>query len=122
MGNSNSEITDTAFKSFIAGVNYLKSNKDNYDTELYNKIMLDYQLHFGCDEYYTSRFNGGAVKYVKLTDDQYKAYKRIVELVKDAKLVSSKAKNKSDNKQKNKGDVEGYNSTDKPSAPDSTDN
>jgi hypothetical protein len=115
MGNN--VITPSSFNSFRAGIEYLKSNKDKYDTELYNKIMLDYTIHFG-GEGFTTRYDSGT--YVNLSDDQYKAYKRIVELVKNAKIVSKS--NKSKDEQKDNVDVEGYNGTNKPSAPDSTDN
>jgi hypothetical protein len=100
MGNK--EITLSAFKSLKASIKYLEANKDKYDAELYNKIMLDYQLHFGGEGFTTSSYSDG--RYINLSDDQYKAYKRIVELVKNAKSVSNP--NKASDDQKNNTDKE----------------
>jgi hypothetical protein len=99
MGNS--EMTVSAFQSLNTGIAYLKANKDKYDTELYNKIMLDYYLHFGTDEYQTYSYGSNSIPYLVLTNAQHKAYTRIIELVKNAKIVSKDNSNKSKDEQKN---------------------
>ena len=109
----------SAFQSLNDGVKFMKENKNLYDTELYNRIMLEYNMNFSSNEFISVTVN--STRSVVLANSQYKAYERIMNTIKNAKLVSN-TNNLNRDEQKDNVDVEGYNGTNKPSAPDSTDN